>query len=206
MRRCTENKPPYTQFCTAPLLDIEKHPMVDTTHLKPNALGILAAMWGLCGFFYLIFNALNHLTRMSLAAFENPLTPLQWFLLIANVLFMAYSEGYKGFQKNYSPRFAARARYLVYNGNLTDQLLAPLFCMNFFNAPKHRIITSMVLLVMIVVLILVFRMLPQPWRGILDAGVVVGLSWGAIASLWFCFIAFTDKQYSADPEVTRVRS
>lgn len=180
--------------------------MDDSTHPKPNALGVLAAIWGLCGFFYLIFNALHHLTRMSLAAFEDPLTPLQWFLLITNVLFMAYSEGYKGFQKNYSPRLAARARYLAYNGNLIDQLFAPLFCMSFFNAPKQRIITSMILLVMIVILVLVFRMLPQPWRGILDAGVVVGLCWGGITCLWFCFLAFTNTRFDIDPEVVHVTS
>ena len=36
----------------------------------------------------------------------------------------------------------------------------------------------------IVGLIVLIRKLDQPWRGIVDAGVVVGLGWGLVATLW----------------------
>jgi hypothetical protein len=80
-------------------------------------------------------------------------------------------------------------------------LLAPLFCMGFFNAPRRRIITSILLTLMIVIFIVAIRLLPQPWRGILDAGVVIGLAWGVIATSAFCIQAFTSDSFDIDAEV-----
>jgi len=78
---------------------------------------------------------------------------------------------------------------------------APLFCMSYFHAPKRRVIATCILTVAIFIFILSFRLLPQPWRGLLDAGVVVGLIWGIIASMVLCIKAFTDDQFSWDAEV-----
>ena len=128
----------------------------------------------------------------------------QWLLLLGNIVFMAYSEGYKGFHRGYAPRLAARVKYLTYCRNPVEMLLAPLFCMNFFNAPRKRIITSVVLLIGIILLVMLFRQLPQPWRGILDAGVVVGLSWGSISTLWFCMREFMEPNYQGDPEIIQL--
>jgi len=47
---------------------------------------------------------------------------------------MLYSEGYKGFQKGYSPRVAARGHYLRDHSTLLRAILAPLFCMGFFHS------------------------------------------------------------------------
>jgi hypothetical protein len=52
----------------------------------------------------------------------------------------------------------------------------------------------------IIILVLVVRLLSPPWRGIVDLGVVIGLTWGFISLLIFNLLAFTEKfQYS--PEV-----
>ena len=106
-----------------------------------------------------------------------------------------------GFQKSFSPRFAARTKYLLRNTTILQLLLAPLFCMSYFHAPKRRIMATYILTVAIIIFILSFRLLPQPWRGILDAGVVVGLIWGMIASMLLCIKAFSDDQFSWDAEV-----
>lgn len=172
-----------------------------TSASSPTLIGGVACLWGLTGFLLLILVAVIKLALISQDAFKQGLNSLQWLVLIANCLFMAYSEGYKGFQKSYSPRLAARARYLLGNANVIQTLLAPLFCMGFFNAPRRRIITSVLLTIMIVVFVLSFRLLPQPWRGILDAGVVIGLGWGLIATIICVVQAFTDKHYAVDAEV-----
>lgn len=168
---------------------------------KTRLIGLLAAGWGILGFFLLIGSALMKLADVSHAALQSTPTMLQWLLLIINIVFMAYSEGYKGFQKNYSPRLAARALYLTRSRSYVELILAPLFCMGFFNAPRKRIIVSLLLFITIIILITVFRQIPQPWRGILDAGVVVGLFWGLCSTAWFCFKAFTDPEFTADPEI-----
>lgn len=151
-----------------------------------NFYGLLAACWAITGFSLLILRALQKLLAISIDAFDFSFTPLHWAALLATILFMAYSEGYKGFQKGFSPRFAARMRYLLHSGSVLERLLAPFYCMNFFNAPRRRMLVSYMVLLAILLLIFIFQMIPQPWRGILDAGVVVGLAWGLASTWWYC--------------------
>lgn len=170
---------------------------------QPSLAGKAAAIWGIAGFFFLMVNAIIRLAEVSLEALGHSLTVFQWLLLLINIIFMAYSEGYKGFQKSFSPRLAARAKYLTTSRSIKEMILAPLFCMNFFNAPRARIIMSFALLAMIITLITLFRMLPQPWRGILDAGVVIGLVWGSASTAWYCIKAFLDPDFDVDPELAK---
>ncbi len=163
--------------------------------------GIIAACWGIAGVLALLARAIIALSHFALQALQNHLTPWQWIVMAAFVVFMAYSEGYLGFQKKFSPRVAARARYLLRSKNTLEIVLAPLFCMAFFNAPKKRIITSVTVLLAIITLIILFRLLPQPWRGILDTGVVVGLLWGCVSIVWCCYREFSEPGYGGDPEL-----
>ena len=55
--------------------------------------------------------------------------------------------------------------------------------MGFYAAPRRVMYTVYAITSMIVILVLIMRTVDQPWRGIIDAGVVVGLSWGTIATL-----------------------
>lgn len=143
---------------------------------------MIAAIWGVSGFLLLLLFAIYRLTPIALQAFESTLHWYQWLLFAINSVFMAYSEGYRGFQKSYSPRLVARAQDLRRNATPIRLILAPLFCMGYFAAEKRRIISAWLLTSMIIVLIIVFHQLPQPWRGLLDAGVVVGLGWGVLAT------------------------
>ncbi|MGR8918719.1 MAG: hypothetical protein ACU85V_03795, partial [Gammaproteobacteria bacterium] len=117
-----------------------------------------------------------------------------------NLVFMAYSEGYRGFQRSYSPRVAARACHLLWQATPAKALVAPLMLMGFCYAPRRRIVGAWLLTLAIIGVVLVYRSLPQPWRGILDAGVVLGLAWGLAATLaWFYVIA--TGRASHDPEL-----
>ena len=51
------------------------------------------------------------------------------------------------------------------------------------------------------VLILIYQQFSQPWRGILDVGVVVGLSWGLVSLVWFSFQAMAAKSFQYSPEM-----
>ena len=127
-------------------------------------------------------------------AMDYTLAVHHWIILFVWSIFMAYSEGYRGFQRGYSPRVAARALYLRNHCTGFRLLLAPLFCMGFFDAPRRRRITVLVLLAMITLLVILFRQLPQPMRGVLDFGVVIGLTWGILATLvYFIKYLFSDK-------------
>ena len=173
----------------------------NTSH-RITAIGAIASCWGIIGFYSLVIFAMVRLSAHTVEAFDQPFTLVQWFVLLVSLVFMAYSEGYKGFQKSYSPRFAARVHYLSSQANGLQLVLAPLFCMGFFNAPKRRIISSVLLSSMIVTFVLLFKLVPQPWRGILDAGVVLGLIWGLITTALCCYQAFMTSKPIADPEVS----
>jgi len=167
-----------------------------------TAIGAIASCWGIIGFYSLVIFAMIRLSVYTVEAFAQPFTLVQWLVLVVSLIFMAYSEGYKGFQKSYSPRFSARVHYLSSQANGLQLILAPLFCMGFFNAPKRRIISSVLLSSMIVTFVLLFKLVPQPWRGILDAGVVLGLIWGLITTALCCYQVFFTSKPIADPEVS----
>ena len=103
--------------------------------------------------------------------------------MLANAAFMAWSEGYRGFQLGFSPRSAARVKWLRHNPNLVRTVLAPLFVMGYFNAPPRRLVAVWALTAAIVVAIVVIHALDQPLRAALDIGVVLGLTWGLASFL-----------------------
>lgn len=144
----------------------------------------LGAWWAIGGFSALLLWAIWRLSGFAVTGLAGGLEWPHWLLLLANAGFMAYSEGYRGFQLSYSPRLAARVVRLREAGTVLDCVLAPLHAMGFYDAPRRRLVVTYLATAGIVALILMFQQLSQPWRGILDAGVVVGLSWGLIAT-WF---------------------
>lgn len=166
-----------------------------------KSLGTIALLWGLGGFLLLLLFAVYRLAPIAWQDITQPLKPWHWGVLIVNTLFMAYSEGYKGFQLAYSPRVVARAWYLKENPKFLWVALAPFFCMAYFHAPKKRIITSWVLTIAIIILIIIFQQIPSPLRGILDFGVVVGLSWGITATLIVAWRKFFNPDLALNPEV-----
>lgn len=166
-----------------------------------NTLGRLAFLWGILGVTALIGSAVVRLGKLALEAFTDyTLTPLHWGIAVVWLIFMVLSEGYRGFQKKFAPRVAARARYLAHQPRWHWVLLAPLFCMGYFHATRKRKIIAYTVTCLIIGMVLLIRQLDQPWRGIIDLGVVAGLAWGLV-SLWiFSFQAFFYSQYPYSPE------
>jgi len=161
----------------------------------------LGAWWGLAGVALLLGSAVYRLTPMAVGAFSFEFRWYHTVTLALVVFFMAYAEGYRAFQLGFSPRVAARARYLQHHGRLSHLVLAPLFCMGFFHATRRRQITSISVTAGIIVLVLLIRLLDQPWRGIIDAGVVVGLAWGLLSLVLFSIRALTSATFPYSPEV-----
>lgn len=151
------------------------------TAVRPRWVGNIAVIWGLGGVIALLSMAIARLLSISIAAFGFSLTWVHWSVLIISVLFMAYAEGYRTFQKTWAPRVVNRALELKGNWNVLRIVLAPFYCMSFFDATRKRVLTAWITTVCIVLLIVLMNRMDQPWRGLIDAGVVVGLSWGVAA-------------------------
>ena len=163
--------------------------------------GAFGAAWGLFGVTALLVYAVYRLGNMTIAGFAHDLDWRHWILLVVNGLFMALAEGYRGFQKNYAPRVVARARHLLDNPVPLHVMVAPLFVMGFFFTTRRRLVSTWLLTVMIVTLIILFQYLNQPWRGMLDFGVVVGLSWGITSIVCFSARALTGASFDHSPEL-----
>jgi hypothetical protein len=165
-----------------------------------SMLGAIAAIWGFLGICLLFGSAIYRLGAMALELSPADFSWYHWGALAISLGFMGFAEGYRGFQQNFSPRVAARIRYLSHNVTPVRVLLAPLFCMGFFHAQRRRQIITFCLTGGIVVLVLLVRLLEQPWRGIVDAGVVLGLTWGIVSLAAFTVQAFVDKRFDYSPE------
>lgn len=171
------------------------------TDRNRHVLNTAAAIWGIAGLSGVLTFAIYRLGRISLAAAAEDWHFWHWITLIANLLFMAYAEGYRGFQQRFSPRSAARALYLYQHGGLLNGLLAPLFCAGYFAASRRTLLAVWIGTVAIVVLVLLVQQIEQPWRGIIDWGVVVGLTWGVL-SLWIILLqTFSAGRYQYSPDI-----
>ncbi len=165
-------------------------------------MGRFGAIWGLAGVLLLLGSAIYRLTPLAMDALSYNFLWYHWLALIVVVFFMAYVEGYRAFQQAFSPRVAARARYLRDHPSVAHALLAPLFCMAYFHAQRRRQITSISVTLGIIVLVILVRLLSQPWRGIIDGGVVVGLAWGLVSLVVFAYQALTAETFPYSPEVS----
>jgi hypothetical protein len=166
-----------------------------------NVIGLLAGVWGVVGLSGLFILVVYRLGLRTLDAVAFDWTFLQWIVLVFNVVFMAWSEGYRGFQMAFSPRAAARAYHLTKSPRPLEILLAPVFCVGYFGAtPRVRNVVWLGTLAILVVVLLV-RQLDQPWRGIVDAGVVVGLTWGTLSFWYFSARVFLTGQPACSAEV-----
>jgi len=158
--------------------------------------GKLAVVWGVGGVIALLTFAIVRLVLISIAAFGFTLTPLHWTVLVVSIGFMAYAEGYRTFQKTWAPRVIGRAFELRTHWSPLRLLLAPFYCMSFFHATRKRMLTAWITTICIVALIVLMNRLAQPWRGLIDTGVVVGLSWGVAALILQTGKRFTDETLS----------
>ncbi len=112
---------------------------------------------------------------------------LNWIVLAAYLVVMIVGKGYFALHRGFVPRVINRSEQIISNGKLIDKILAPLYCMGFFKAPRKRMIISYVMIFFIVSFIVSASKIVQPWRGIIDLGVVVGLSLGILSLLFLGF-------------------
>ena len=166
-----------------------------------STTGRLAAAWGLIGVAALLGGAVIRLSPIAWASFAEPLGVLHYAGYVGSLFFLGYTEGYKAFQKQFSPRVVARARYLARHPTPLRLVFAPLFCMGYFHATRKRLVISYAISLGVIGLILSVSRVPQPWRGIVDAGVVGALGWGLVAMAVYAARALNGHGLPVAPDV-----
>ena len=172
-----------------------------STNSPVTGTSLAISTWAVLGVSALLINAIVRLAPMALepltAASGPSLAVLAAYLV--SIVGLGYSEGYRGFQRSFAPRAAVRSR-AVADAPVLIKVFAPFMAMGLIHATRRRLIAAWSLVTMVVGFILVVRLMPQPWRGAVDAGVVVGLSWGVIALLvnWWAVIQGRGPEVEAD--------
>ena len=148
-----------------------------------GALGTGGAIWAVAGIAGILAWAISRLAVVALDALAQPFAWYHWAAMGVFVPFMAWSEGVRGFQRRFSPRVAERAMLIRTAPTAARVVFAPLFAAGFFGGPRRERLSICLGTVAIVVLVVLVHHLDQPWRGIIDAGVVAGLTWGMVVTL-----------------------
>ena len=146
--------------------------------------GIVGAVWGTAGVMALLGTAIYRLVPIALRAYDGDLSAGSWAAAVGFTVFMAYSEGYRGFQRGFSPRTAQRLRRLRDRPDVLNVALAPLVAIGYLQSDRRLKIRVYSLTSGIILAVILVHRLEQPWRGIIDTGVVVGLSWGVLSLAW----------------------
>ena len=166
----------------------------------PN-MGAIGAIWGFSGVVALGGYVIYRLVPRAAEALNSPLTTGQWVFLIGFAILMLVAEGYRGFQKNFSPRTAARVKYVHDNPGFLLVILAPFFCLGFFHAKGKTRGAAIGLTAGIILLVALVPYLPAPWRGLVDFGVALGMFYGILSFAAFTAKAFLGKEFPYSPEV-----
>jgi hypothetical protein len=168
---------------------------VDSRSLGWHLAGLRSfsvASFGVLGVVALLGQAIWRLTPVALEPLRSrQLSAGQMAIYALWVLVSAYSEGYRAFQRGFSPRVVARAVHLARRPEPLHVLLAPAFCMSLFHASRRGLTVAWGISIAVFGLVWLVHHTPQPWRGIIDGGVVVGLLWGLLSLLFFSARALT---------------
>lgn len=144
-----------------------------------------AGVWGVLQIVLILSNAIKRLVPIALQPFvQKDLGPGEWTMYVTWCLFMAYNEGYKAFQLKFSPLVVDRAFGIYENPSVLKYILAGPYSMGLFGAEKKRMIISWSITAGVFSLVKLVKMLPYPYRSIVDSGVVVGLSYGTTSILF----------------------
>lgn len=168
-----------------------------TTATLNKIANLIASFWAAGGFVAILGKSIKRILPIALEPFNVGAPVLSKFQLgsyIAMCLMFAYAEGYKGFQLKFSPLVVARAQTLKpFQGTpIHHVLLGPFYAMGLFHATKKRRIVSWSISTGVALIVAMVKKFPYPWRNIIDAGVIVGLSWGSVSilAIWFKTVIF----------------
>jgi hypothetical protein len=151
--------------------------------MRAGAMGMAGVLWGIAGFLLLLGVAAARLTIPARAAISYPFYWYHWLFLALVLVFFGYVKGYRAFQKGLSRRVVQRALALRKDPCTVRVVLAPLHCMGFFGAGFRTQAQMIALTVGMIAFVYILRLIPQPWRGILDLGLVIAFTWGLLSAL-----------------------
>lgn len=160
----------------------------------------LTFVWSVLGILGLLVQAQLRLGKIAWEALSSDtLTQSQMLVCLTWVVLNAYLEGYRGFHRRFVPRVVARAKHLATAPDTFPRWLGPVYAMAYVRATPRAKYAAWGVTGAVLIAIFLVRRLDQPWRGIIDAGVVVGLLIGSVSLLLAAAQCLLGKAPTADP-------
>jgi hypothetical protein len=141
-------------------------------------MGTLGSIWGVAGVLAVIAFAVLRLGLRAQNIFSYDLMWHQWAVLLLGSAILLYAKSFRVFRRRIAPRIAARAADIKKHPTTIKVIFAPFYCMGYFGSTRVAGLRMISVTLAMVVLILVVRYLPEPWRAILDFGIAVALAAG----------------------------
>eukprot|EP00930_Biecheleria_cincta_P095980 TRINITY_DN87863_c0_g1_i1.p1 TRINITY_DN87863_c0_g1~~TRINITY_DN87863_c0_g1_i1.p1 ORF type:complete len:214 (-),score=20.73 TRINITY_DN87863_c0_g1_i1:36-620(-) len=140
----------------------------------------IVQVWAIFTWVIMFAKCIVDLTPGGFEPFQKQnLTSGQWAGYAAIALSIWLCEGIGAFQRSFSPMVVRRGYELNASSRCYEIVLAPFFSAGLFAATPTRLLKSWLLMAILIPgLALTVPHLPYPWRGAVDAGVVLGLGWG----------------------------
>eukprot|EP00591_Stephanopyxis_turris_P007146 CAMPEP_0195531298 /NCGR_PEP_ID=MMETSP0794_2-20130614/34947_1 /TAXON_ID=515487 /ORGANISM="Stephanopyxis turris, Strain CCMP 815" /LENGTH=190 /DNA_ID=CAMNT_0040663035 /DNA_START=160 /DNA_END=729 /DNA_ORIENTATION=+ len=140
----------------------------DNEIAKGGVSQVLASFWAMSGVVYILMKAIKRVMPIALEPFSKiegvaSLSTFQLGAYVSTCLWFAYVEGYKGFQRKFSPLVVARSLTLGSSAPLHHILLGPFYAMGLFHATKKRMIVSWSVSIGVAAIVAAVKRLPYPW-------------------------------------------
>lgn len=144
---------------------------------------VVAPAWAVIGVSILFATASYRLGERGVSVIRGGLGGWEWMALAGLTLVFVYGEGFLALDRKWVPGLMRRARELKDERSFLLRLFAPLYGLSLIGAPPARLLLSWLGTLAIVGAVLIIRLLPDPWRGIVDFAVAAALAWGLVAIL-----------------------
>ena len=182
-------------------VSMNQEPSKKEFSMRRNILKNVLGLWGVMQVVSILANAIKRLIPIAIQPIlQQDFQPFHWALYISWSAYMLYTEGYKAFQLKFSPLVVQRAFSLIENPSFFNYVFAGPYSMGLFGASRKRMIISWSITAGVFSLVKLVKMLPYPYRSIVDAGVVAGLSYGAISILVIAGKALLGQKVQAPGE------
>lgn len=150
---------------------------------------VALAGWSVLAIGLAFAEAIARLGARALATVREELTPAEWVAFAGSVLVFTWFEGFRALHRRFVPAVVDRAFEVAADSRgVLGWAAAPLRTLSLLDANRRDMVRAWVSVGLITLAVLLVRVLPSPWRGIVDAGVSSALLLG-LCSMVVRFVA-----------------
>jgi hypothetical protein len=142
---------------------------------------VMVIAWGVFGIAAVLGEAIVRLASTAAGELRSGLTAPEMFALAALAAIFIYGEGVCALHRRFVPSVVARSVSASESDRLVFAAFAPVYALSLIGAPARDVVRAGVGAIAIACAAVAVRLLPSPWRGIVDAAIASALAWGFVA-------------------------